>query len=322
MNNFEVMDFEMFKQMVAKDIKRYLPAKFKDYIVDVRLVKKINQELYGLSLHPANTEQFIAPNIYIDDLYEHYKQCKDKDEVLLSAARSIVDGFNSVGLIPEIDYTKAKDNIVMVLINTAQNRELLSNVPSRSILDLSIVYKWILSKEDGGLSSIIITNKLADELNMTEENLYNIAYRNTKNIFPITIRNMNEVLKDILLKDGEPEEDILEMINLNNEPMMFVISNDMGINGSSSILYDETLELLTSKLGSDIFILPSSIHELIVVSAKGANPEDLANMVSEVNTSEVSEEERLSYSVYHYSRNTKALTLAYNARKFSYFDLC
>ena len=92
--------------------------------------------------------------------------------------------------------------------------------------------------------------------------------------------------------------------------LMYVISNDRGINGAISMLYEDQLHALAEQLGTDLYILPSSIHETIAVSVDMGEPEELAQMVSEINMDQVSLQERLSNQVYHYDKDLRKLSLA------------
>mgnify|MGYP004699002929 FL=1 len=106
--------------------------------------------------------------------------------------------------------------------------------------------------------------------------------------------------------------EIAQMIlgEISQDQMMWVITNDRGINGAVSMLYEEKLHTLAEKLESDLYILPSSVHEVIAVSASMGEPNQLAEMVAEINMAQVSLEERLSNQVYHYDKDLRKLTLA------------
>ena len=94
------------------------------------------------------------------------------------------------------------------------------------------------------------------------------------------------------------------------DQQMYVISNDKGINGAVSMLYEDGLHDLAEKLGSDLFILPSSVHEVIAISANMGDPNELAAMVTEINMGQVALDERLSNQVYHYDKELRKVTLA------------
>lgn len=122
---------------------------------------------------------------------------------------------------------------------------------------------------------------------------------------------MNEIMYEILTAEGMPIEEAEEMfLNFEEEIPMYVITNDKGVNGATSILYKDELQKLSDKTNSDLYILPSSIHEVIAIPASMGEPNELAKMVKEVNFNEVQLDERLSNQVYHYNKKTKELTLA------------
>lgn len=94
------------------------------------------------------------------------------------------------------------------------------------------------------------------------------------------------------------------------EQTLWIISNNRGIDGAVSMLYENELHELAENLESDLYILPSSVHEVLAVSTELTEPEELAQMVAEVNMQKVALEERLSNQVYHYDKDLRKLTLA------------
>ena len=122
---------------------------------------------------------------------------------------------------------------------------------------------------------------------------------------------MNDIMREMFARDGMPQEIADMMIaEIPPEQTMWVISNEKGINGAASMLYENELHELAESLESDLYILPSSVHEVIAVSSDMGSPEMLAQMVVEVNMQEVSLDERLSNQVYHYDKDLRKLTLA------------
>ena len=91
---------------------------------------------------------------------------------------------------------------------------------------------------------------------------------------------------------------------------MYVLTNHLRLNGSATFLYDGILEAFSQKYDMDIFILPSSIHEVILVPANGIiTKKTLQHMVKEVNTQEISDQERLSNQVYIFHKETHMITM-------------
>jgi hypothetical protein len=245
-------------------------------------------------------------------MYEHYKECNDLEVVLREAAGSVEKAFQQV---PDtsrmLDFEKAKDNIIMQLVNTEQNKGMLENLPHREFQDLSIIYRWLIDKDGEGIASTMVNVSLAEKLGLTEEQLFQAAVVNTKILLPPTIKSMNDVIRDMFTKDGMPEDMADMMIGeMPDDKVMYVISNDRGVNGAASMLYEDGLHGLAEKLGSDLYIMPSSIHEVIAVSANMGDPNELAEMVAEINMDQVSLDERLSNQVYHYDKDLRKLSLA------------
>lgn len=206
--------------------------------------------------------------------------------------------------------TNASDNIFFMLINTEQNQSLLNSMPHRPFHDLSIIYKIMVKFDKNGLQAIPITKGLVTELKMTEEQLFKCAENNTRRLFPPTVKTINDAMRKVFLSMGMTEDFINKVLDrMSPEPNMWIISNTACINGASSILYENELHELAEKMESDLYILPSSIHEVVVISAEMGNPEDLAQMVAKINVSEVPLEDRLSNQVYHYDRDLRILTM-------------
>ena len=162
-----------------------------------------------------------------------------------------------------------------------------------------------------GLSSTVINNNLAKSLGMGEEELFKAAAENTRRILPPAVRSMNEVMREMFLADGMPPSMADLMIGeMPPQETLWIISNDRGISGAVSMLYEDKLHKLAENVESDLYILPSSVHEVIAVSVEMGEPEELAQMVAEINMDQVSLEERLSNQVYHYDKDLRKITLA------------
>jgi hypothetical protein len=307
------MNYDLFKDVVMEKILGYMSMDYRSCKVEFHSISKVNQTLDGLNIVSTEERDLkMTPTIYINDMYEHYKKCNDLDKVLGDAAGSIEKALEQLPNLPDIrDFNKAKDNIIMQLINTEQNKKMLENLPHREIKDLSIIYRWSMDINEEGIASTMINSDLAKMLGMNEEELFLMAMTNTKRLLPPTVRPMKEVINDILRNNGMPEDNADMIIgDMAEDKDMYVISNERGINGAVSMLYEEVLQQLAGKLNSNLYILPSSIHEVIAISANMGEPNELANMVTEINTEQVSLDERLSNQVYHYDKDLRKISLA------------
>lgn len=307
-----MMNYEIFKEVVKEKFLGYMSDEYKDRELIIQSVDKVNETLDGLTLRDTTSALSISPTIYINDMYKHYLKVEDLDIVLTAAAEKMMQGMKMApDEVQKIDYENAKDNIVFQLINTEQNKEMLKGMPHREFQDLSVIYRWIVSSDYDGVHSAVIHNPLAERIGMSEEELFKAAAENTRRILPPVIKDMNSIMREMFIKDGMPEE-IAEMMigEIPSESMMYVITNEKGINGAVSMMYEDKLHELAGKLNSDLYIMPSSVHEVIAVSSDIGDPYELAAMVSEVNMSNVELNERLSNQVYHYDKDLRKVTLA------------
>ena len=308
-----MMGYEMFKEVVKESFLSYMPGSYRGMEVRVDPVNKVNRTLDGLSLLAKNEKTMISPTLYINDMYEKYSKTGDLQATLREAAKAMDEVFREA-TIPSLDINTAKDNIIFQLVNTIQNEDMLKNLPHRDFQDLSIIYRWVVGVEQQGLSSTVINNNLAKSLGMGEEELFKAAAENTRRILPPVVQSMNEVIMDMFMADGMPKELAEQMIGEQEPEMtMWVISNERKIDGAASMLYEDKLHNLAEKVGTDLYILPSSVHEVIAVSVEMGEPEELARMVSEVNMDQVDISERLSNQVYHYDKDLRKITLATDA---------
>ena len=307
-----MMEYNEFKNIVELTFKNYLPEPYCNMKCVIHKVDKVNRTVDAFNFFPDKNGMNVTPTMYINDMYEHYKVTGDLNEVFESAAAKLVEAVKDANKIAScIDYSKANEKIVFQLINTEQNKEMLKDVPHREFQDLSIIYKWVVNREKDGVASILIRNDLAERLGFSEMELYKIALENTKEIFPPTIKPMTEVIMEIFMKNGAPDGMFgMTFGDIPPNEQMYVISNDVGINGAISMLYTDGLDELAKQVESDLYIMPSSVHETIAVSTDMGEPEELAKMVSEINMDQVSLGDRLSNQVYHYDKDLQTITLA------------
>lgn len=305
-----MMNYEIFKEVVKEKFMDFLPEQYQNMKLAVNTTEKVNHTVDGLTLMGEGVR--VSPTIYINNMYKHYKDTDNLELVLTDAAAMMEKAMREApDNVPSLDMESAKDNIVFQLVNTEQNKALLEDAPNRAFQDLSIIYRWVVKVEDSGIQSTVVHNSLAKQLGMSEDEMFKAAVENTRRIFPPRIRNMNEVIKDMFMKDGMPLE-IAEMMigEIPPEQSMYVISNEQGINGAISMLYEDKLHALAEDLETDLYIMPSSVHEVIAVSSNMGDPNELAQMVAEINMDQVSLEERLSNQVYHYDKDLRKLSLA------------
>lgn len=310
------MNYEEFKKRVVDEILNYLPDNYQDYQVELNEVKKTNRTLDGMQIFPPGgvAGKGLSPCYYIQDMYDRYKENGD----FYKTVREVADHYRNTDqqvetMSVDLSSETVKENVIFCLINAEQNKEMLSAMPHRMLEDLAIVYRYVVSHEPDSIASTFIKNELMKHCGLTEPELYKLAYENTKRLFPVKVVSIQDELKQMLA--GTPEQELLDCAfgEEMEGPQQYIISNEAKINGAAAVLYIDEMKKLADKLRDDLYIMPSSIHEMIAVSATEMNPDELSKMVTEINQSSVPLEDRLSNQVYHFDRTALTFTKASHA---------
>ncbi|MBE5899655.1 MAG: hypothetical protein E7279_08645 [Lachnospiraceae bacterium] len=274
--------------------------------IDTKPVIKNN----GITLHGLvinNGKCNISPTIYLDYYYKDFENGADINKL----AKQVVAQYKKFELDEDFDisiftdYEKCKKRISYKLINYEQNKELLEDIPHIKYLDLAIVFYYLL---EGGLnetSSILIRNSHMEHWEVNTDDLMAQAQNNTPRLLQSEIRSLTDVVKEILADNPMA-------ITPEDEPMnqtMYVLTNKLKLYGACCILYKSLLEEFAEQQGCDLYIIPSSVHEVLLLPcSEELDPEYLTSLVQEVNSSELSTEDILSDHVYLYSRKNKEIT--------------
>lgn len=293
------MNYEQFKKKVLEEFIGYLDNEFQDYQLKVNKVMKVNQVLTGVCVAPPDPPRaYAAPTFYIEYMYEEYKDGVPFPVIMANTARVMENALKGdKPKVPSFSARSILDNVVIQLIGLAGNEEYLEGLPHREFLDMAIIYRRLISFDECGVMSFIIDNDLAEYAKITEEQLYKKAYKNTGKLLKPVCRDMRSLLNDMSEGSDLPE------INDQEGPKIFVVTNEHKYLAATALLYPQVFEDMTGELGSDIIILPSSIHDLIVMSNddhfEGAG---LKEIVKDVNSNHMSKAEVLSSNVYRYKK--------------------
>lgn len=306
------MEYKLFKKVVTERFLEFLPEEYKDAEIIIRPIEKVNETLDGLSVIPSQKGTAISPTLYINGMYEYYLETKDLNDTLAKSAESFmkaVEGTDNIDikLSSLMDANAVKDKIVFQLINTAQNKQMIENMPHRSFCDLTLIYRIVVKLDEDGLASIPIHKDLEKELGISEEQMFRLAKKNTRRLMPPVIKPMSEVVKEMLMLNGMPEEVANVMVAELPSQQMYVVNNNKKINGATNIVYETVLHELAEQLETDLYIILSSIHEFIVAGTDMGDPDLLAQMVAVFNM-DVDLKDRLSNQVYFYDRMLRKVT--------------
>ena len=304
------MNFEEFKEQFIDDIKKQLDENGVVASVETHEVSKLNESYEAITVTPEGSN--VGVNVNMDRFFETLENGTDYESVVDRAVEIIQKGIEerpAVDVASLTDYDQMKDKLVMEVVSIEANQDLLANVPHKEMEDMAVVYRFVLDSNDDGRATILATNPIITAMGVTPEQLHADAMENAPELKPVVIRGMSEVMAEIM---GMSPED-LEMMGMPTNPadeQMFVATVPDKIHGAGVIAYQDFMNQAAERAGGDFFILPSSIHELLIIPDNGnMGLEQLQDMVREVNATQVSPEEKLTDSVYHYDTKDKIFEL-------------
>ena len=305
----ENMDYESFKKEFTEDIKEKLyEMGYGDVDIKINNIKKVNRDYEAMNVVPEGGVMGVSFNL--EEIFTKFEQSGDYDSVLKNTTSFVANGIDTA---PKTDidnllnYEEMKNKLSIEVISAEANKELLLNIPHDRIEDLAAVYRFVLKSESTGKASILVSNEMMQKMGITHEQLKNDALYNAPIIRPAVIKGMNEVIKEIMGKEA------YELANGtgNVEESVYVATVPDKDSGAGVLSYQNFMDQAAERVGGDFFILPSSIHEILIVKDDGEmKAELLRNMVQQINRTELMPEDKLSDNVYHYDSKEHIFELA------------
>lgn len=264
-------------------------------------------EQVGIDIRKEHGEEMA--HLCLDSYYEQYLAGMTMEEI----TKDIWEVFNSFEKkeLPKSlldDFGKAKDKIVFSLVNYEMNKKRLETMPYENYLDLAITFSVLLERTEHGERTVVITDKELSAWGTTKEELLFWAKKNTPRLYMAEINTLNDLIKSSA-GDRANDEFFGEFINGKEFPL-YMLSNRNGVKGATVILYDGLLKEIARSLESDLIILPSSVHEVLIMAYD--NEMDLLfikDMVEHINKSEVPVCDVLSNEIYRYSREKEEISM-------------
>ncbi len=294
------MEFTDFTELVRNEVEKRTGDGHSVRLVTIN--KNNGIVLNGITVLNPNCN--ISPTIYLNDFYDKYQ---DGTCTIGMITNNIMDIYDRNKLSESIDmddffnYEAIKHSIAYKLINTEKNRALLEDIPHVPFHDLSIVFECLVTQKNMVNASVLIRNAHMEYWNIGVEELHKTAAINTPFLRKCDIKNIEEMLACVT--------GMLDFGGFCSDFPMYVLSNKREIHGAACILYPNLLGDLSKASQSDLFIIPSSIHEtLIMPDANPALAEPIKEMIREINKTLI-EEEVLSDNLYIYERHTDELRM-------------
>lgn len=296
------MEISGFAEIVRDNVAQRLGS---GYHVTVRKTGKNNGVIYT-GLDVKKDDLTISPLIYLDD---HFKKYENGDITLHEVANYVTSVSKrenpSVDVKKFLNYESVSKSIVYKLVNTERNSELLEDIPHIEFLDLSIVFQCMLVNDKHETASILVHNAHRKLWDVTTDELFKAAGENTPKLMGYEFKSMREAFCEIMNTETQKDLDYdAFMEGIEADVPMYVLSNKYRVNGGACILYPTLLSDICNRLESSFYILPSSIHEVLVLPVDNTDRNaEIKAMIREINNTQVAPEEILSYSLYYYDRD-------------------
>lgn len=300
------MTKKIFMELLTEELRKHFPPDEYELNGDVFL-KNNDTKRHGIVIRRIGG--VIAPTVYIDHFYSDYCKKKNTVEEIAFQIYMAIKGFD----VQEdqyrtfsADFQTCKEKIIYRLVSKERNETYLAGIPHLPFLDLAVVFLIVHHLSEDGLESICVTNELQKKWNISTKDLFSLAAENTPRILPPDIDTMAHTIETLF---GEFANDILESDDM--APHIYILSNHYRINGAATLLYEGLIQELADQMNCNLYVLPSSIHELLLIpDANGKSLEGLSRMVKDINENHVKEEEILSDRAYYYNREEKRFFLS------------
>ena len=262
------MDYENFKEQFVNDVKEKLYEQGTEVDISVNTVNKLNESYEALTIKPVDAE--VGVNIPIDKFYGAIDNGASYDEVVDRAVKAYTEGIENkpdFDIAALSDYNQMKDKLAMEVVSAETNKELLETVPHKDMEDMAVVYRFVISSDEEGRASVLITNKMLENYGVTPEQLHADALENAPQLKPMEIKGMSEVIAEMM---GVEQAELMGIYPVAPEDeQIFVASVPDKVHGAGVLAYQDFMDKAAERAGGDFFILPSSIHEILIVPDNG-----------------------------------------------------
>lgn len=290
------MEKELFCEKIKDKVEMYFGDKAE--VKRQSVIKNNGLKKEGLLVRMEGSN--CAPTIYLDDFYEAFINGSAFDNIVSDICtlmeKHVINENVNIDFFKDFD--KVSPYICFRLVSGEKNEDDLENLPHRFVNNLAVTY--FVSLEAHGIEgTITIRNEHAKFWGVSEEDLYEMAMDNTPRLYPADIIPIFDVVEGMMTKMGAIDSGIEDWMQ--EDPGLYVASNERKIKGASVILYPGLLEEVYESLGCGFYIIPSSVHEVIFMKDNNTMDKDtIEYIIRSVNNDCIREEDFLSNNVYYY----------------------
>lgn len=316
------MNYSQFMIKMKEGLRERLGTEVE--VEAVSVPKNNGVVLQGIALRRPGEK--VVPTIYTEGFYMDYMEGRDMEDILEDFLE--IYERQDTAVTPDVeffsDYEKVKKRLSIKLVGREKNKAMLAGMPHREFLDMAVIFYCLVDSPLAGTAAILIKDAHMKSWGVTAEELYEDALSNAERMLPGTIRSMEELLSRMMLEEDIPmwewkskeQEDFPRLEgacaenSISREVPLLVLTNNRRYLGASCMLYRGLLAGFAGKLGKNFYILPSSVHEVILLPEDRVDrSENLLGMVTEVNRTQLAPEDILSDTVYYYDRESGEISI-------------
>ena len=208
------------------------------------------------------------------------------------------------------DYEQVKEHTYLRLIPGTS--PILGETPHKMIEDMAVVVniQLVNFSDENGRSCVVVSKPLMDMYGIDEAQLFADAEKNSLANEPIVFTPLGDMIKHLIETEELPSPEDVGIVT-------YIATNKSGFQGAAIAAYPEFAEKAAEAIGGSFYMIPSSVHEFILIKDDGTpKAKDLNKMIKNVNETVLEPRDLLSEQCYHYDAKAKVLEtgLKYNAR--------
>ncbi len=308
------MEFEAFKNTIMDLVSKE---------VEDRGLEGISMKLTTVESPDGMTDRLM---VSVDDskmsmafrlkeIYQSVEDGEDIDHAVYKMVNTIEDNISFVKEKEQdvksfiSDYEKVKDNTYLRLI--PGDSPILKSTPHRMIEDMALVVNVHLDSfsDEHGKSCVVVTKPLMEMYGIDEAQLFADAEKNSLANEPIVFKPLLDMVKDLISKDEIPNPEDVGIVT-------YIATNTSGFQGAAVAGYPDFCEKAAEAIGGSFYMLPSSVHEFILIKDDGTpKAKDLNRMIKNVNETVLEPRDVLASQCYHYDAKAKVLETGLNYAK-------
>ena len=300
------MDFEEFKnnlmELVSKEVE---DRGLEDISLKLTTVESPDGMTDRLMVSVGESKMSMA--FRLKEIYQNVEDGENIDHAVFKMVNTIEENISVVKNKEQdvksfiTDYEKVKDNTYLRLI--PGDSPILKSTPHKMIEDMALVVNIHLDSisDDNGRSCVVVSRPLMEMYGIDEAKLFADAEKNSLENEPIVFKPLIDMVKDLINSENIPDPEDVGIVT-------YIATNASGFQGAAVAGYPDFCEKAAETMGGSFYMLPSSVHEFILIKDDGkAKAKDLNKMIRNVNETVLEPRDILAAQCYHYDAKAKVL---------------